>query len=113
MIEITNNTRGHAKQVRREAEQLGASLAVWKPGTEDMARALLALQDGYTYARMFGDDVEIDVRLRFLSELLAIGDGQLDNLVDDARRQGRNWAQIGAALGMTRQGARQRFGRAA
>lgn len=111
MIEITNN-RGHAKAVRREAEQLGASLAV-RRGHEDTVRALLALQDGYTSARPLGGEPEVDVRLRFLSELLAIGEGQLDNLVADARLQGRTWAQIGDALGMTKQGAWQRFGRAA
>lgn len=112
MIEITNNHKGHAKLVRREAEQLGATLAE-RRGHEDAVRALQALQDGYAAARPLTSGPEVEVRLRFLSELLAVGDGLLDNLVADARLQGLTWAQIGAQLGVSKQAAQQRFGRAA
>lgn len=114
MIEITNSIRGRAKLVRREAEQLGATLAEAQHRRhEDMVRAVAALQDGYAYARPLTSSTEVEVRLRFLAELLAVGDGALDALVAEARLQGLTWSQVGDTLGVSKQAAQQRFGRAA
>ena len=44
------------------------------------------------------------------SELTALGDEVVDHFVDAARREGCSWAQIGSALGVTRQAAQQRHG---
>lgn len=42
-------------------------------------------------------------------ELEHTGDRLVDGFVADARDAGRSWSQIGAALGVTKQGAQQRF----
>jgi hypothetical protein len=47
---------------------------------------------------------------RLSAELSTLGDQLVDHFVDDARRDGCSWAQIGSVLGMTRQGAQQRYG---
>ena len=44
------------------------------------------------------------------SQMSALGDDLLDHFVSDARQQGLSWAQIGEALGVTRQAAQQRHG---
>jgi hypothetical protein len=44
------------------------------------------------------------------AELAAVGDRVVDHFVDAARREGCSWAQIGSALGVTRQAAHQRHG---
>lgn len=108
------NSRGRAKLVRREAEQLGRTLAeVEHRRHEDMVRALKALQDGYVYAVPLTAGSESEVRLRFLAEFLALGDGMLSGLVEDARAEGVTWTRIGELLGVSRQAVTQRFGRAA
>jgi hypothetical protein len=38
-------------------------------------------------------------------------DGLTRLAVDEARRKGATWVQIGAALGLSKQGAQQRYGR--
>ena len=43
-------------------------------------------------------------------ELTDVGDQLVDHFVDAARREGCSWAQIGSVLGVTRQGAQQRYG---
>lgn len=43
-------------------------------------------------------------------ELAAVGDQVVDHFVEAARQEGCSWAQIGSVLGVTRQGAQQRFG---
>lgn len=43
-------------------------------------------------------------------ELGVLGDQVVDHFVDAARRDGCSWAQIGSVLGVTRQGAQQRYG---
>lgn len=113
-MENMNSTRGHAKLVRREAEQLGRTLAEVQHGRhEDMVRALKALQDGYAYSIPLTVGSEAEVRLRFLAEFLALGEGMLANLVEDARAEGVTWTRIGELLGVSRQAVTQRFGRAA
>lgn len=44
------------------------------------------------------------------AELAAVGDQVVDHFIDAARREGCSWAQIGSALGVTRQAAQQRHG---
>jgi hypothetical protein len=43
-------------------------------------------------------------------ELNVLGDEVVDHFVLEARRAGCSWAQIGSVLGVTRQGAQQRYG---
>jgi hypothetical protein len=43
-------------------------------------------------------------------ELTALGDQLVDHFVEAARREGCSWAQIGSVLGVSRQGAQQRYG---
>ncbi len=47
---------------------------------------------------------------RLSAELASVGDHVVDHFVDAARREGCSWAQIGSALGVTRQAAQQRHG---
>lgn len=42
-------------------------------------------------------------------ELSRIADSLLGHFVDEARSEGRSWSDIGADLGLTKQGAQQRF----
>jgi hypothetical protein len=44
------------------------------------------------------------------SELTNLGDQLVDHFVEAARRDGCSWAQIGSVLGVSRQGAQQRYG---
>ncbi|HZM32795.1 MAG TPA: Clp protease N-terminal domain-containing protein [Acidimicrobiales bacterium] len=44
------------------------------------------------------------------SQIVALGDDLLDHFVTKAREAGMSWAQIGEALGVTRQAAQQRHG---
>jgi hypothetical protein len=44
------------------------------------------------------------------SQIAALGDDLLDHFVSQAREHGLSWAQIGEALGVTRQAAQQRHG---
>jgi hypothetical protein len=58
-------------------------------------------------------DADVGVRLeaavRVASELRAVGDELLDHYVGAARTEGRSWNEIGAVLGISKQGAQQRF----
>lgn len=50
--------------------------------------------------------------LRTLAEAVdavRAGEGRVRDLVSDARANGRSWGEIGIALGVSRQAARQRF----
>ncbi len=61
------------------------------------------------------DDQYTVVEAATLQELRAAvaarreADGRIEAAVNDAHRSGLSWGVIGAQLGMTRQGARQRF----
>lgn len=68
-----------------EVEQLAAGLSAGPPLERLAAASLLA------------------------SQLRRRGDELLDQFVDDARAQGLSWADIGCALGTTKQAAQQRF----
>src|SRR5687768_5792656 len=56
---------------------------------------------------------ELEAAARLKSELDDLTDALLGHFVDQARRAGRSWAQIGAALGVTKQAAQQRHASAA
>ena len=43
------------------------------------------------------------------AELREVGDVLLDHYVEEARKAGHSWSQIGGALGVTKQAAQQRF----
>ena len=51
------------------------------------------------------------VTLRELLLLAAGVEAATQDYIDSARRNGATWAQIGAALGLSRQGAQQRWGK--
>jgi hypothetical protein len=48
--------------------------------------------------------------VRVLNEWRGIVEGRLEQAVDDMRSEGATWAQVGTALGVTRQAAQQRWG---
>lgn len=52
-----------------------------------------------------------EVELADLAALRTDVDNVIADAVDTWRKQGRSWATIGEALGMTKQGAQQRYGR--
>lgn len=58
-------------------------------------------------------DAGSHTRLRMAADtaenLSWVADSLLGHFVDEARTEGRSWSQIGAELGMTKQGAQQRF----
>ncbi len=58
-----------------------------------------------------GADVaeRLEAAVRVASELRSVGDELLDHYVQAARVAGRSWTEIGAALGVSKQGAQQRF----
>jgi Clp amino terminal domain, pathogenicity island component len=57
------------------------------------------------------DEIErIAAAAALRAELEQVGDDLLDHFVGEARAAGRSWAQIGDALGVTRQAAQQRHG---
>jgi hypothetical protein len=58
-----------------------------------------------------GGDVgaRLEAALRVAAELRAVGDEVVDHYVHAARGEGRSWTEIGEVLGVTKQGAQQRF----
>jgi len=57
--------------------------------------------------------MELDEALALVTEAdgrLKLVTGELEAAVERAREQGASWAQVGTALGVTRQAAWQRFG---
>jgi hypothetical protein len=57
------------------------------------------------------DDEHLLARLPRIAAVAAQVEGALHRWVDEARRRGLAWTRIGAALGMTRQSAWERFAR--
>ncbi|MBA2625894.1 MAG: hypothetical protein H0U89_09855 [Acidimicrobiia bacterium] len=53
--------------------------------------------------------VQLEVASQLAAELGDLGDALLNHFVDQCRRAGHSWAQIGEHLGVTRQAAQQRF----
>jgi hypothetical protein len=77
----------------RRSEAAGADFAAY--------RELVTLVDrGHGYAAIL-EAVKVQKSL----------DGLMRLAVAEARRKGATWPQIGAALGMTKQGAHQKYGK--
>lgn len=57
-------------------------------------------------------DDELLQRIPFIAESATYVEAGLRDRVDELRERGVSWARIGAALGMTRQSAWERFSRA-
>ena len=55
--------------------------------------------------------VEFGDRIKALKEIIDLASDMIDGEVAAARANGWSWAQIAPALGSTRQGAQQRYGR--
>ncbi|AFR51420.1 hypothetical protein KTR9_4961 (plasmid) [Gordonia sp. KTR9] len=55
------------------------------------------------------DPIDVDYEIRTAADARKNADAQLDAAVAKARRLGRSWADIGAAAGMTRQSANERW----
>jgi len=55
------------------------------------------------------DPIDVDDEIRAAADARRNADAQLDAAVAKARRLGRSWADIGAATGMTRQSANERW----
>ena len=62
--------------------------------------------------RVLGDEplARVAAARDLRSELTDVGDHLVDHFVEAARRNGCSWAQIGSVLGVSRQGAQQRYG---
>src|SRR5690349_18830595 len=56
---------------------------------------------------------ELEAAASLKADLDELTDALLGHFVDQARRAGRSWSQIGAALGVTKQAAQQRHAAAA
>jgi len=52
----------------------------------------------------------VEVALRVSDELASCADELIGQFVEDARRAGCSWTEIGQRIGVSKQGARQRFG---
>src|SRR5262245_22572412 len=56
------------------------------------------------------DDLErLGAAARVAAELEEVADGTLTHFVDQCRRNGRSWAEISRALGVTKQAVHKRF----
>ena len=51
----------------------------------------------------------VAVAIQLSSELAGLGDAVVSQFVDEARAEGCSWASIGDAMGVSKQGAQQRF----
>jgi hypothetical protein len=58
-------------------------------------------------------DVRLEAAVRMAAELRTIGDELLDHYVKAARSEGHSWTDVGGLLGISKQGAQQRFSAAA
>ena len=72
-----------------------------RPEVAEAARAV--------WRRQHLDPIDVDVEIRAAAEARKYADARLDAAVAKARRLGRSWAAIGAAAGMTRQSANERW----
>ena len=85
-----------------------------------MTRSLEELEQAAEAARNALDNLDTSTDptqdasdLRRISEILAarvVQERELAEAVADARANGRSWAKIGLALGISRQAAQERFG---
>ncbi|OCH82953.1 hypothetical protein BJF87_19885 [Gordonia sp. CNJ-863] len=72
-----------------------------RPEVAEAARAV--------WQREHLDPIDVDGEIRVAAAARRDADAQLDAAVVKARRLGRSWADIGAAAGMTRQSANERW----
>src|SRR3954447_3941380 len=72
------------------------------PSVETLAAAIAAKPTGSSLERL-------GAAAAVAGDLRELGDLVVDRYVNAARADGRSWAQIGAALGVTKQAAQQRF----
>ena len=72
-----------------------------RPEVAEAARAV--------WQREHLDPIDVDDEIRAAADARRNADAQLDAAVAKARRLGRSWADIGAAAGMTRQSANERW----
>ncbi|MFT4398478.1 hypothetical protein ACLTEW_26490 [Gordonia lacunae] len=72
-----------------------------RPEVAEAARAV--------WRRQHLDPIDADGEIRAAAEARRDADARLDAAVAKARRLGRSWADIGAAAGMTRQSANERW----
>ena len=81
-----------------------------KPTLEERADALERWADNVRAEDLVEADISALGRLAELALDRRELESQIGATVGDARRAGRSWAQIGAALGVTKQAAQQRYG---
>jgi hypothetical protein len=60
--------------------------------------------------RLSGEPLEVFAEMQRRGALLQQLEGELDALAVTAREVGLSWSLIGAAVGLTAEGARQRYG---
>ncbi|MBN0975100.1 MULTISPECIES: hypothetical protein [Gordonia] len=72
-----------------------------RPEVAEAARAV--------WQREHLDPIDVDGEIRAAADARRDADARLDAAVAKARRLGRSWADIGAAAGMTRQSANERW----
>jgi hypothetical protein len=82
------------------------------PRTPEQLRKAAA--EAETWLDALGDDVEVDDPADLREIAKAVGDvaaaeERLAELVKAARANGRSWGRIAMALGVSKQGARQRY----
>lgn len=79
--------------------------------TEQYERLMAAAAAAETDPTLTADDTRDLAAVAAASDALGAADTALRTAVDTARSNGRSWASIGTALGVSRQAAFQRFGR--
>ncbi|SDT93293.1 hypothetical protein [Gordonia westfalica] len=72
-----------------------------RPEVAEVARAV--------WRREHLDPIDVDYEIQAAADARRDADARLDAAVAKARRLGRSWADIGAAAGMTRQSANERW----
>ena len=79
--------------------------------TQADTEAIVAAFDAHGDGVFSVADVAVLTELRAAAAARREAEGRVEAAVLDAHQRGMSWGLIGAQLGMTRQGARQRFDR--
>jgi hypothetical protein len=77
---------------------------------KDLTRAAQAFEAGEGFGPM--EEIDDLRRVAEAQDAVKASDAQLREAVAAARANGRSWARVGVALGMSRQAAHERFGAA-
>ncbi len=64
------------------------------------------------HASIAANAAETEWRVMHLTEVVALAEEAIERAVADMRGDGCSWAKIGVALGVSKQAAQQRYGRA-